>query len=265
MFENEFGQHGNLDWSPYAGHGGDAAEALLPAISIFFGILLLFTLLLTVLFYVFRSIGLYGMAKSCRLPAPGLAWVPIANLYVIGALAETGCRTYGKKPLPYRGLLLGGAILNTVCGFAVGILCGALFSRVFFNLTAGNELSDEALAESLLYPLPAFLLIVFLVSALSIALAVLEYMALYQIYKLFAPENAVLYTVLSVLLSCTTPFLLFSLRRRQPGAPAGFYAAPPAAPGAYPPGGGFYAVGYTPQPPSGSDFPPQPPTTPDRP
>lgn len=74
--------------------------------------------------------------------------------------------------------------------------------------------------------------IVLVVSALlvliALATAVFEYMALYQVYRLFVPENAAVYLVLSILVPVTMPFFLFAAGGREPAAP-GLAGGPCAA------------------------------------
>lgn len=56
-------------------------------------------------------------------------------------------------------------------------------------------------------------LIGFFFSVVSIIAATL---ALFWIYKLYIPESAVLYTILSIVIFVTAPFLLWSIKDREP-------------------------------------------------
>ena len=51
----------------------------------FLSILLFFVLVVGLVFYVFESIGLYTLAKRRGLQYPGLAWVPVANMWILGS------------------------------------------------------------------------------------------------------------------------------------------------------------------------------------
>jgi hypothetical protein len=55
---------------------------------------------------------------------------------------------------------------------------------------------------------------------ISIAMAIIRYMALYDIYRSLDPSNSVLFLVLSILLGFTTPFFLFFSRYKDGGMPA---------------------------------------------
>lgn len=50
------------------------------------GLFMLFFALLVLLAYIPLSIGLYRMALKCGIENPWMAWVPLANLYVVGLI-----------------------------------------------------------------------------------------------------------------------------------------------------------------------------------
>jgi len=66
--------------------------------------------------------------------------------------------------------------------------------------------------------------------ALSIASAVIRYMALYDVYTSMDPSNNVLFLVLSIFFGVTEPFFLFFNRNRDDGMPPRKDAAPEEPP-----------------------------------
>ena len=38
--------------------------------------------------YIFQSIGLYSIAKRRGIKAPGLAWVPVGSMWILGSIAD---------------------------------------------------------------------------------------------------------------------------------------------------------------------------------
>lgn len=50
------------------------------------GIFVLFFAILVLLAYIPLSLGLYRMALKCNVENPWLAWIPIANLYIMGMI-----------------------------------------------------------------------------------------------------------------------------------------------------------------------------------
>lgn len=53
---------------------------------LFAGVFILFFAILLLLAYIPMSLGLYRMAVKCGIENPWLAWVPIANLYIVGLI-----------------------------------------------------------------------------------------------------------------------------------------------------------------------------------
>ena len=68
-------------------------------------------------------------------------------------------------------------------------------------------------------PVLTVLAVVLPLAAVTIALCVIRYMALYDVYRSLDPANAVLYLVLSILFSPTEPFFLFFNREKDQGMP----------------------------------------------
>lgn len=218
------------------------ADMVLAVIGIYLAILGV-ALLLSLVLYVFQSIGLHKMGRTCQVQNAWLAWLPIGNLYVIGALAQCDNRVCGKKGLPYRVLLpVGGAV--TICtSIATVVLMLSLIGQVVIaELSSNGYLEDTAVGFGL--ALGPLVMLTLLLMVVSVATAVLEYIALYRIFHLFDRQNATLYIILSIFVTVSLPIILFILRNRQPGAPA------PQPPAWNPPN--FYqppAAPYTPAPP----------------
>ena len=54
--------------------------------------------------------------------------------------------------------------------------------------------------------------------ALAVVQMVFEFIALWHIYRLFSPDNAVAFILLSILVSASMPILLFVASRKTPAA-----------------------------------------------
>lgn len=52
------------------------------------GIFAFITLILSIILYVLSSIGLYKLAINQNIINPWIAWVPIANLYILGSIVK---------------------------------------------------------------------------------------------------------------------------------------------------------------------------------
>lgn len=149
----------------------------LVGVGIAFVILLLFAVALCIVLYVFLSYSVYTIAKNRNIENPWLAWIPVAQCWIIGQLGDyylerTG---KGKKNLPLIMVILSaaGVVLGRFGGFF-----GTLGSLVF------------------------------------LALVVLAYIVLYHFYKSVSPNNAVALLVISIIFNVALPFILFANRNK---------------------------------------------------
>ena len=121
------------------------------------GFFAFFSFAIAVAAYVLTAIGLSKLAQKQNIPNAWLAWVPIAQLYIIGVIIKEV--KLGSFTIPRMELVLPlGAV-------AVGVLSA----------------------------------IPFLGGLVALAFAVLFVYTLYLLFKLYVPESAVLYTVLSAI------------------------------------------------------------------
>ncbi len=126
-----------------------------------------------VVIYVFTALALKTMADHRNIENSWLAFVPIANFYIIGLLI-------GKI---------------TLAGYTIEqtelVLPAVLAAGIFLNSlpVIGSLISLLGTAASLI--------------------------AFYHLFKKYAPENAVLYTVLTFLV-IPTPFILYAIKDREP-------------------------------------------------
>lgn len=218
---------------------------------IFYLIFVLIMLAIPVAAYVISAIGLSRMAKSCGLRSPYLAWIPVADMYLLGSIAEIGASRDGKKSLPFRKILPG--LSAGVFAVLIAMLV-ALFALVFSEVapTLPNDTengpgqnveyvsyswseseyeydididigTDEELGDYNVvtedFAAAMFLIIMLsylLLFAIAIALSVFEYLALWHVFKLFDEQNAILYLVLSILVSVALPVIYFILGRKLP-------------------------------------------------
>ena len=102
------------------------------------------------------------------------------------------------------------------------LLADYMFGYGYMSYPGGAVLEDNLLKISLIATMMSTAL--WIIGILQI---VFTYIALYKMYKLFNPNSAVAFLVVSILFNITQPFFIFSLRNRMP-----CYAT--AQPGGYP-------------------------------
>lgn len=140
-------------------------------------------ILLILMYLVFAAIGLalyaltayslYTMATRRGIANAWLAWVPIANLYILAQILRT---------LNIMGLEIPMfTVVYPVAALVVGLLgqvkvIGPLLSLCYF---------------------------------------IMSLFALNKLYRMYAPANATLFTILSIF-GLPAPFLLYSIRNNQP-------------------------------------------------
>ena len=183
---------GNM-FGGYHGYGG---AGILAALSGIFIVLLLILIAIMVIVYVFESLGLYTMAKRRGIPYYGLAWVPVANMWVFGKLADQYDNFKKGSNMHLTQILLYGDIGLTVLYIIAAIANSAVMMMILW--------------------MPA------------IALAVFEFIALYKIYHAASPSASVALLVCSILFTIVMPFALFALRNKDEGYAQGYAPAGPA-------------------------------------
>lgn len=160
----------------------DSFMAIMPIIMSVLGIILVVSLVIGLVCYVFNALGLYTMAKNRNLDNPWLAWIPLASNYLMGELINddvsisTWHIPYAKLFLPLMGLAL--TVVMMILGFIpyLGAFIGIL---------------------------------------LSLALSFYYYTAQFWLYSIYDKDHRVLYLVLSIIFPFLGPIFIFIIRNRD--------------------------------------------------
>ena len=123
--------------------------------------------------YVLMAYGLYVMAQKRSIENPWIAFIPVAQFYILGKLIVS--LKIANYDIPSIEIVL------PVASIATFVLSGI--------------------------PVLGWLL--------SLAFIVLFLFALYKLYSMYAPSNATLYTVLSIIPVCAAIFI-FIIKDNQP-------------------------------------------------
>ena len=174
-------------------------------------------MLLSIASYVLTALALYTIARRRELINPWLAWIPVANCWLLGSLSDQYRYVIKGEHKFKRWILLIFRILITVMWIPlIGLLVRLCFHAV--GSVFWGSINDDQIFQILHQALN--LLAIFLpLLGISIAYAVLRYMALYDVYKSMDPSNCVLFLVLSILFHVTEPFFLFFSRNKDEGMP----------------------------------------------
>lgn len=165
--------------------------------------------------YLLESISVYKMAKSAEVKNPWLAFIPVANDWVFGTLAEKYKKKNGTKSARF------GIILPVLEGIVfIESIALTIFTVISIKEITGYALdavntSAEMAPEQFMSLIPVIILY-FALMAVAIAYAVVFFIALWRVYSSFDKSNATLYIVLSVIFTISVPIILFIIRNRKP-------------------------------------------------
>lgn len=165
--------------------------------------------------YLLESISVYKMAKSAEIKNPWLAFIPVANDWVFGTLAEKYKKKNGTKSARF------GIILPVLEGIVlIEAIALTIFTVISIKEITGYALdavntSSEMAPEQFMSLIPVIILY-FALMAVAIAYAVVFFIALWRVYSSFDKSNATLYIVLSVIFTISVPIILFIIRNRKP-------------------------------------------------
>lgn len=166
--------------------------------------------------YVLTALALYTMAKRRGIHHAWLCWLPVGNVWVLGALSDHYRYITRGENKAKRKVLLTLSIITLVLSFILLIICGMMLVRVaamLINDARFTDFTELGIHLILLLCLGLPLCIIAVVSA------VIQYMALYDIYASADPRNRVLYLLLSIFCSFAQPLVLFFNRSRDDGMP----------------------------------------------
>ncbi|MCI8589104.1 MAG: hypothetical protein HFE77_00070 [Clostridiales bacterium] len=211
-----YNYHYNYNWDV---SNADEA-AFLAVFGWMMGFILIVVLLCLIPFYVFESIGLYTIAKRRGLKAPGLAWVPVANYYIIGGIGDDYQKRKTGKDAKLRVWMLVLAIIGFVLlVIAFTIFLSSVISLIMSEAFVNDIQYEDELAFGFALSMMASILPFIIAWFALVACLVLFYISLYRIYKAASPDMAVLFLVLSIFFSVIIPFVVFALRNKDDGLP----------------------------------------------
>lgn len=174
------------------------------------GILLVVALVTTVvgiLMYVFYSLGLQTIAQRRGIHNPWLAWIPVANLWVLGCVSDQYQYVAKGNVRNRRKILLGLVIAQTAVALVFNILNNAMVMSLHGSQSASQILATVNLISN------------GCTGVLSVVLAVFRCIALYDLYSSCCPENNVLFLVLGIVFPVTVPFFVYCNRKKDLGMP----------------------------------------------
>lgn len=177
--------------------------------------------------YVLRALGFYTIAKRRGINHPWMSWVPVLDLWVLGCISDQYRYVVKGQTKNKRKWLLGLNIALAV----IYIVFFVFFGIMMFDVVTGaiNGMNESMILEELMGSAIGLAAATLPMAGLAIAVVVIRYFAMYDLYTSCSPQNNVLFLVLSIFFTVTEPFFLFFLRKKDGGMPPRRTAPQPQA------------------------------------
>lgn len=175
------------------------------------GIIYLIALVFLLVQYVLTSMALYTLAKRRGVANPFLAWIPVADSYITGVLAEGYDAREGHKRGWGKVLLIMSVIGNggVIAGY-VGLMASGMSAAIKYA-PAEPPVGEWLVGFLVFY-------VVLLVGAIVFAAAgIVRQICVYKIYESTVEEKAVKYLLLSLMVPLAGPISLFMCRNKGYG------------------------------------------------
>ena len=191
----------------------------------FNGISILFSNALTLVCYVLGSLGLYTLATRRGIYHAWMAWVPVLRVYLLGCVSDQYRYVVKGENKAKRKALLILSILVFLLTAGIFIAGVSLVVKLFMCFS--SRMSERLLMQSVLGLVLGIGIAALVLAGLSIACAVVRFIALYDLYRSCDPDNSVLFLLLSIFVPVTQAFFVFFIRNRDTGMPPRLDARPP--------------------------------------
>ena len=156
--------------------------------------------------WILRSMSLYSIAKRRGIRNAWLAWIPLANYWVLGSVSDQYQHLAQNKVTSRRKIMLILGAVGVVLGVVVYV---AAFAQAFAGVTEEN-----AVAASLMGTIPGFLS-----WGVGIASLVFYHMCNYDLYRSCRPNAATAFLVLGIIFAVCEPFFYLACRKKDWGMP----------------------------------------------
>lgn len=169
--------------------------------------------------YVLTALSLQTIAKRRQIPNAWLAWIPIADYWIIGRIADDYDRRNGMNR-KWGTLLLIFSLISIVSVFVIfGFIIFFIIVAAANSSLYGTDIASSGMIITII-------LIYFILIAYILAITVLTCLCTICIFKIFestVPEKAVKYLLLYILVPFAAPICLFKIRNKGYSNPEPLY------------------------------------------
>ena len=198
----------------YGYHYGAGDEALVGLLT---GLMGIPAFVIQIAVYVLSSLALYTIAKRRGLNHAWLSWIPVANVWILGSIADQYRYVARGEIKSKRKVLLTLNIITAVLTAVLVCLCVVAVVGAFSGAIMGRP--EDVILQNLLGTLAGMLGLIVPILGVAIAAAIIRYMALYDLYSSCDPDNKTVFLVIGILFGITEPVFLFLCRNKDLGMP----------------------------------------------
>ena len=198
----------------YGYHYGAGDEALVGLLT---GLMGIPAFVIQIAVYVLSSLALYTIAKRRGLNHAWLSWIPVANVWILGSIADQYRYVARGEIKSKRKVLLTLNIISAVLTAVMVCLCIGAVVGAFSGAIMGRP--EDVILQNLLGTLAGMLGLIVPILGVAIAAAIIRYMALYDLYSSCDPGNKTVFLVIGILFGITEPLFLFLCRNKDLGMP----------------------------------------------
>lgn len=165
--------------------------------------------------YVLQSVSLYALAKRRGIRKPWLSWLPIGNMWILGCISDQYRYVAKGQVKNKRKSLTILMLVVEVLAIAVLVVASGVIVQA---ITMGDSMT-EAQALGMLGQTGGMLFFAFAMLGAAIPAAIIQYMALYDLYRSCQPNFSILYLMLSLFVNMAMPVCMFICRKKDQGMP----------------------------------------------
>ena len=157
--------------------------------------------LVSVAFYVLQSLGMYTIAQRRGIANAWLAWVPVGNVWILGAIADDYQLKANGQIKNRRKLLL---------GVNIGVVAIAPLAMILLAMSAIDP-------DAIFAVLGILILFMLALMVVAVVAAIFTYICLYDLYASCDPSNKTLFLILSIFFGNVSAILVFIVRNKDLG------------------------------------------------
>lgn len=162
-------------------------------------------MLVSVALFFVKAAGVFKIARNRGFNNAWFAFIPIANTYLLGEIADDVNARVGKRS-GFKFFYLASQIVTA----GLSVVSYSVIMDVLGEIV-NSELITDNFVMQLFSPLMAVSAICGLFSIIQIVIVV---MVKYRIFMDYVPQNAVVYTVISTIFEVVTPFFMLSIAKK---------------------------------------------------